>query len=135
MFTNLKKFIFLALVFFSIFMLAACAPVQGVIQRIVVLPDALRNAITAAAIFVVGWLFAQIGMRLPWFVEFFGKYADEIAFALAGALITWIQNVLKMIPASWEGAGNAFLMFLVAVLAAIQLFRLLGKAGVKSFRG
>ena len=130
----LKKRTILFILLISVFVLAACAQVQGVVQKIVVLPDALQNAITALSIFVVGWIFAQIGTRLPWFVKLFGQYADEIAITLAGAAVTYIQSVLNMIPPSWEGAGNAFLMFLVAVLAAIQLFKLLGKAGVRSFR-
>ena len=129
-----KKRTILSMLLISAFVLAACTQVQGVVQKVVVLPDALQNAITALSIFVVGWLFAQIVTRLPWFVKLFGQYADEIAFALSGALITYVQSLLAMIPPSWEGAGNAFLMFLVSVLAAIQLFKLLGKAGVKSFR-
>jgi hypothetical protein len=67
-------------------------------------------------------------------VKLFGQYADEIAMALSGALIGVIQNVLNLIPPEWEGVGNAAMALIVAVLAAIGLFRSLGKAGVKSFR-
>jgi hypothetical protein len=85
-------------------------------------------------VFVVGWVFTQIGMRLPWFVKLFGQYADEIAFAISGALIGVIQTWLNLIPPAWEGVGNLVMALIVAVLAALQVFRLFGKAGVKSFR-
>lgn len=98
------------------------------------LPSPLQNAIVALAVFAVGWVFAQIGTALPWFTKLFGQYADEIAMALSGALIGVIQNALSMIPPEWEGVANAALVLIVAVLAAIGLFRSLGKAKVRSFR-
>jgi hypothetical protein len=104
------------------------------VQSFVQMPEALQGAIIALSVFVVGWLFTQIGMRLPWFVKLFGQYADEIAMALAGALIGVIQNALNLIPPGWEAVGELALALIVAVLAAIGLFRSLGKAGVKSFR-
>jgi Na+/citrate or Na+/malate symporter len=113
-------------------LLVGCSP--AAIQRVVTLPDPLRIAIESIAVFAVGWLFAQIGMRLPWFVKLFGQYADEIAFALSGAVLATIQNFLNLIPAQWETPANLFLAFIVAVLAALQVFRLLGKRGVKTFR-
>lgn len=115
-------------------LLSACAPVVGLTQKIVQLPEALQAAITALSVFVVGWVFAQIGAALPWFVKFFGQYQDEIAFALAGAVIGFIQEALNMIPPAWEGVGNIALMLIVAVLAALQVFRLVGKFGVRTFR-
>lgn len=114
-----------------VFVLGACVPVA---ERVVALPDALQSAIVALSVFVVGWVFAQIGAVLPWFTNLFGQYADEVAFALSGAVIGAIQSALGMIPPAWEGVGNLALMLLVAVLAALQVFRLLGKARVKSFR-
>lgn len=98
------------------------------------LPQPLQVAITSLTVFAVGWLFAQIGAALPWFVKLFGQYQDEIAIALAGALIGVIQNALALIPPAWEGVGNIVMMLIVAVLSALGLFKLLGKAGVKSFR-
>jgi len=124
----MKKFLVLLL---SMVALTACAPT---LQSVVVLPDPLRLGIEAAAVFVVGWVFTQIGARWPWFVNLFGQYADEVAFALSGAVLATIQTYLNLIPVQWETAANLFLAFLVAVLAALQVFRLFGKAGVKSFR-
>lgn len=117
---------------FAFAFLVACSP--EAVQTVVTLPDPLRLGIEALAVFVVGWLFAQIGMRLPWFVKLFGQYVDEIAFALSGAVLLTIQNWLNLIPAQWETPANLFLAFIVAVLAALQVFRLLGKRGVKTFR-
>lgn len=114
-----------------VLVLSSCSAIA---QKVVQLPDPLASAITALAVFVVGWLFAQIGNVLPWFTKLFGQYADEIAFALSGAVIAFIQNALNAIPAQWENPANAFLTFLVAVLAALQVFKLLGKMRVKSFR-
>lgn len=113
------------------FALTACA---ATVQQVVTLPDPLRLFIESAAVFVVGWLFAQIGARLPWFVKLFGQYADEIAFALSGAAIGVIQTWLNAIPPAWEGVGNLALALLVAVLAALGVFKILGKAQVKTFR-
>ena len=115
-------------------LLVACAPAAGFAQKVVTLPDPLANAIIGLCVFVVGWIFAQIGVALPWFVKLFGQYADEVAFALAGAFIASIQKLLNAIPPQWESPANAFLVFLVAVLAALQTFHLLGKAQVRSFR-
>lgn len=104
-------------------------------NQFVALPVEIQNAVIALAVLVVGWMFAQIGAALPWFVKLFGQYQDEISFALAGAVIGVIQNALDTIPAQWENVGNLALGLLVAVLAALQVFRLLGKAKVhKSFR-
>lgn len=103
-------------------------------QGFVELPGQLQAAILSLCVFVVGWIFAQIGARLPWFSKMFGQYADEIAIALAGAFTGVIQDLLNLIPPAWEGVGNMALMLLVAILAAVGLFRSLGKAGVKSFR-
>lgn len=128
----MKKIVWPLLLF--AFVIAACAPVAMVSQKVVALPDTLQAAITGLAVFVVGWVFAQIGAALPWFVKLFGQYQDEIAFALAGAVIGLIQEALNMIPPAWEGVGNLALALVVAVLAALQVFRLFGKAGVKSFR-
>jgi Na+/citrate or Na+/malate symporter len=129
----MKKIFMLVVLVLSMLALVACSPAFA--QKVVTLPDPLRVAIESAAVFAVGWLFAQIGMRLPWFVKLFGQYADEIAFALSGAVLATIQNYLDLIPAQWETSANLFLAFVVAVLAALSVFRLLGKAGAKTFRG
>lgn len=125
----MKKLFVFAL---NLLVLTACAPT---IQKVVTLPDPLRLAIESGAVLVVGWVFVQIGKALPWFVNLFGQYQDEIAFGLAGAVVMSIQNILNAIPPQWETPANLFLAFIVAVFAALQAFRLLGKAGVKSFRG
>ena len=120
------------IIVFGFAFLTACSPA---FQQVVTLPDPLRLGIEATAVLVVGWIFAQIGARLPWFVKLFGQYADEVAFALSGGLLATIQSYLDLIPVQWETPANLFLAFIVAVLAALQVFRLFGKAGVKTFRG
>ena len=128
----MKKIVWLLLAVLAL-AITSCAPVQGFAQKVVTLPDTLQLAIQGLFVFAVGWIFAQIGARMPWFTKMFGQYADEIAFALSGAAIGLIQTWLDMIPPNWEPVGNLALALIIAVLA-LQVFRLLGKAGVKSFR-
>lgn len=116
------------------FLLSACAPFLGVAQKVVELPEKLQIAITAFFVFLVGWAFTEIGNRWPWFTKVFGQYADEVAYTLAGAVIVFIQNQLAMIPPGWEEVANQVLILIVAILAALQVFRLFGKLGVKGFR-
>jgi hypothetical protein len=107
---------------------------QPAIASAVVLPEALAVGIQALFVFAAGWAFAQIGIAMPWFVKMFGQYADEIAFAFSAAVIGLIQNYLDMIPPLWDTPANLFLGFIVAVLTALQVFKLLGKLKVPSFR-
>lgn len=127
----MKKLSWLISVVSIVLVLAACAPI---VNQVVQLPTPLATGIETLVVFVVGWVFANIGVRLPWFIRLFGQYADEIAFAISGAVIGAIQTWLNAIPVQWESVGNLALALVVAVLAALQVFRLLGKAQVKTFR-
>lgn len=128
----MKTIKLITLVVVSMFLLSACGP-QGV-QGIVELPSPLQLAILTGVTFVVGFIFAKIAEAIPQLKDFLGQYVDEVATALAGGLVLTIQNFLNAIPPEWEGVANAFLAFLVAVLAAIGLLRTTRKA-VKSIRG
>src|SRR5690349_7971462 len=97
----------ISLIILFAFTLVACSPAG--IQRVVTLPDPLRLGIEALAVFVVGWIFAQIAIRWPWFSQAFGQYADEVAFALSGAVLATIQSWLNLIPPQWEQPANLFL--------------------------
>ena len=114
-----------------VIVLSACSPM---LNRVVELPDQLAQGILVLSALIVGWVFAQVGAALPWFVKLFGQYQDEIAFAIAGAVIGAIQSALDTIPFAWEAVGNLALALLVAVLAALGVFKILGKAKVKTFR-
>jgi hypothetical protein len=123
-----------------LFVLAAVVAVffvpasQTQVMGLVTLPDPLVLAIQTAFVFAAGWAFSQIGAAFPWFTNLFGKFADEVAFVLSGALIGFINNYLAMIPPMWETPANIFLGFLVSILAALQIFRFFGKAEVPTFR-
>ena len=95
------------------------------------LPDASRLAITAIVISVVGLAFAKIGELLPWTIPFLSKYKEEISLSLAAALIGLIENAL---PSAYPDISLLVVELVLAVLAAIGLFKVLGKAGVKGFR-
>ena len=103
---------------------------QPMVMTAVTLPDPLVTGIQAVFVFVVGWAFAQF----PIFDKWFGQYADEVAFALSGAVIGVIQSALDTIPPLWDTPANIFLAFIVAVLTAVQVFKLLGKLKVPTFR-
>lgn len=127
------KSLLLVLLIFA-FILSACSPAQAAIQRLVELPGTLVLLIESAVAFLVGWIFATVGQKLPWFVKLFGKYADDIAYAISGSVLLALQTWLNMIPPAWETVGNLALALIVAVLAALQVFRMLGRASVKTFR-
>ena len=105
------------------FVLSACAAaVQGA-QGVVELPSPLQVAILTFFTFVVGFIFTKVGESIPFLKNILQEYVDEVAMTLAGGVVLGIQNALNAIPPEWEGAANAFLVFLVAVLAAYSLLK------------
>ena len=106
---------------------------QPTVMTAVTLPDPLVLLVQSAFVFAVGWAFTQIGGTLPWFDKLFGQYANAIAFALSGGVLAAAQTALDLIPPLWETPANIFLAFIVAVLTALQVFTLLGKAKVPTF--
>jgi len=124
---DMKK-VFVLLVLLS-FILAGCASPQ--MAQFVQLPDATRLGITAVVIAVVGLAFAWIGGQLPWTVPFLSKYKEEISLTLAAALIGLIENAL---PSAYPEISILVVELVLAVLAAVGLFKLLAKAGVRGFR-
>ena len=115
-------------------LLSACAPAQGFAQKVVELPSPIQLAILSLVTFVVGYIFTKIAEAVPFLARFLGEYVDEVSSAVAGALILAIQNLLNAVPPEWEGVLGAFLALIVAVLAAIGLFKVARKARVPGFR-
>lgn len=113
------------------FVLVACAPQ---VQSFVVMPEPLKVAVTAAITFAIGWVFTQIALRVPWLAGFLGQYVSEVSIAIAGAIVLYIQNLLNAIPAQYDDIVSLVLQLVIAVLASIGLFKMLGKANVRSFR-
>lgn len=95
------------------------------------LPDATRLAITAVVVAVVGLAFAWIGGKLPWTVPFLSKYKEEVSLALAAAVIGFVENAL---PSAYPDISILVVELVLAVLAAIGLFKVLGKAGARGFK-
>lgn len=129
----MKKFLLFVLMI-TMFLLAACAPVQGFAQGVVELPSPIQLAILAGVTFIVGFIFTKITELFPFLEKFLGQYVDEVSMAVGGALVLWIQNLLNAIPLEWQGVANAALALIVAVLAAISLLKLARKARVPGFR-
>ena len=124
----MKKFL-LPILFICMFLLTGCysPAVQGFVQ----LPDAERLAITTLVVAVLGLVFAKIGELFPWTSPFITKYKMEISLALAAAVVGWIEAAL---PSAYPVISILVVQLILAVFAAIGLFRLLTKAGVPGFR-
>ncbi|RPI93050.1 MAG: hypothetical protein EHM40_11075 [Chloroflexi bacterium] len=129
----MKKFFSLFLIIMvCVLVLSACTPPFA--RTVVELPGPIQLAILAGVTFVVGFIFTKIAEALPFLSDFLGQYVDEVAVAVAGGIVLWIQNLLNAIPLEWEGVANAALTLIVAILAAIQLLKLARKARVPGFR-
>jgi len=113
----------------SMLLLTACVsqPVAGFVQ----LPDAEQIAITALVVGVLGLVFSYIATKFPWSTPFVEKYKMEISLAAAGALVGVIENAL---PSAYPEISILFVQLVLAVLAVVGLFKILGKAGVPGFR-
>jgi hypothetical protein len=128
------KFKFAFLMLLAIFVLSACAAAQGAAQRVVELPSPIQIAILAGVTFVVGFIFTKIAEALPWLADFLGQYVDEVSVAVAGAIVLYVQSLLNAIPPEWEGVANSALALIVAILAALGLFKTARKTRVPGFR-
>lgn len=123
----------LAKVILMSLLVGACAPAQGFAQKVVELPSPIQLAILSLVTFVVGYIFAKIAEAVPFLAAFLGEYVDEVSAAVAGALVLALQNALNAVPPEWEGVANSVLAVVVAVLAAIGLFKTARKARVPGF--
>lgn len=123
------KKILLAVVFVCTLALVGCASQPA--AQFVQLPEAERLAITTLVVAVLGLVFAKIGELFPWTVPFISKYKMEISLALAAVVVGFIENAL---PSAYPEISILFIQLVLAVLAAVGLFRILGKAGVKGFK-
>jgi hypothetical protein len=70
------------------------------------LPEPIQLAILAGVTLLLGLILVQIAKLVPWLSDFLGHYKDEIAVAVAGVIVTYL---------------NSLLQFVVAVLAALGL--------------
>jgi hypothetical protein len=85
------------------------------------LPEPIQLAILAGVTLLLGLVLAQIAKLVPWLSDFLGHYKDEIAVAVAGVIVTYLNSLLATIPVEFETAAALFLQFVVAVLAALGL--------------
>ncbi len=129
----MKKYLSLLLVI-CVFLVSACAPAQGFAQKVIELPSPIQLAILSLVTFVVGYIFTKIAEAVSFLAKFLGEYVDEVSSAVAGAVVMAVQNLLNAVPPEWEGVVGALLALIVAVLAAIGLFKTARKARVPGFR-
>jgi prepilin signal peptidase PulO-like enzyme (type II secretory pathway) len=100
---------------------------------VVELPAPINAAILAAVTLVLGLFITQLTKvpRLgPWLANLLGQYVDEVAIAVAGAIVVYVNNLLAQIPAGWEGVAFVALQFVIAILAALGLITQIRKARV-----
>lgn len=117
-----------------VLLLSACAPVSTFAQGVIELPSPIQLAILSLVTFVVGYIFSRIAEVVPFLAKFLGEYVDEVSTAVAGALVLAIQSWLNAVPPQWEGVVGAALALIVAVLAAIGLFKTARKVRAPGFR-
>jgi phage-related protein len=103
-------------------------------MNLVELPSPIQIAVLSLVTFIVGYIFSKIAELIPWLANFLGQYVDEVSTAVAGAVVLALQSLLSTIPPEWEGVANAALVLIVAVLAAVGLFKTARKARVPGFR-
>ena len=130
----MKKLISVCVLVIALSLLSACSASPAFAQRVIELPSPIQIAILSLVTFLVGYVFTRIAELFPPLAEFLGQYVDEVSVAVAGVVVMSIQAWLNAVPPQWEGAVNAALALLVAVLAAIGLFKTLRKARVPGFR-
>lgn len=106
---------FLIAGFAFVMLLSGCSP-QGFKAEYVQLPDKLQIAITVLVTAAVGWVFAQLVTLWPWLAGLIGQYKDQVALALAGAVVIAVQNALNTIPPQYEQVATIILQFIVAIL-------------------
>lgn len=100
---------------------------SSVRQQVVQLPNQIQVAILAGVTFLLTFAVNGVANRIPWLGKFLGQYILEFSATVAGGVTMWLQSLLNMIPSQWEGVGNAAMVLLVAVLAALHLVTLTGK--------
>lgn len=105
------KFVFVLL---AVLALSACvaapavAPQSAVAQGLVSLPDDARTLILTLLTAAFAWLLAKINM---------GQFTQPIAAALAPVIILAIENLLGMIPPSFDNIVLAILHWLVLFIS------------------
>ena len=100
------------------------------LQTIVELPGPINLAILSGVTLLLGLLLAQL-YKLPvlgWLAGLLGQYKDEIAVAVSGAIVVWLNGLLAQIPANLEGVAFAALQLVIAILAALGLLAQYRKA-------
>jgi hypothetical protein len=97
---------------------------------VVELPAPINAAILAAVTLVLGLFVAKLADVFPWLANLLGQYVDEVAIAVAGGIVVYVNNLLAQIPAGWEGVAFFALQLVVAVLAALGLITQIRKARV-----
>ena len=98
------------------------------LQTIVELPGPINLAILSGVTLLLGLLVREIAKLSPGVAAFLGQYVDEVAMAVSGALVVWLNSFLAQIPANLEGVAFAALQLVIAILAALGLLAQYRKA-------
>jgi len=108
-------------------LLSACTPaVQGFVD----LPDKTEAGITAVVVWLVSWLFVQLITLLP-FLKFLEDFKTPLSMALAGQLISLIENA---VPDAFGGVAIAGITFILTILALFGVGEVFKARGYRGFR-
>jgi hypothetical protein len=105
------------------------------LQTIVELPGPINLAILSGVTLLLGLLVREIAKLSSAVAAFLGQYIDEVAIAVAGGIVVWLNGLLAQIPANLEGVAFAALQLVVAILAALGLLAQYRKARAFRSRG
>ena len=100
------------------------------IQSFVALPDEVKVTITALVLWAVSFAFSKLLALVP-ALGFLEQFREPLALAIAAALIGWFEAA---IPDAFAGVAVLAVQLVLAVLAALGLFKGLAASGVKAFK-
>jgi len=120
----MKKIAWLALLTLGVLvvLLVAYAPSQGVVQRVVELPNQLQALIAAG---VAGLVALVAKGRVQ------DEYLSEISVAISTGLITIIGVLLRLIPLQFEEIATAILNLIVVLLGTVWVLGLVRKGAMR----
>jgi len=94
------------------------------------LPSDTQIAIGVAIMALVNILTSLVVAYVPWLDGFIGKYKEEWAIALSGAVVAWLQNIL---PEAYPELSVLAVQFVAGVILALLAKYGLAKLKVKAF--
>jgi hypothetical protein len=125
-----KLFLFVAMALISVLFLSGCSPANGAAQWFVDLPGELELGITAVVLVAVSFGFAKLLSLVP-FLAFLGEFREPLAYAIAVALIGWIEAA---VPDAFANIAIISIQLVLAILAFFGVANVFKEQGIKGFK-